>query len=201
MHFTKEGSTGTSAYSSMLSILSSGEISARSPFGVARKLEPLDKTQQSACFSEIPLDRLDRLVERRSSYGIGFHQDYLVKAGGGRVWYIDNESHLARSVQELVALESGSPIDAPNPLWKLTSFIDLSGGRYRFEWEREWRVPGGLAFSTDQVAFLFIPEDLHSRARKFFDDAGRENTGPNYRCPFLDPLWPDDLMQFALDDL
>ena len=94
---------------------------------------------------------------------------------------------------------------AESPLWKLAPFIDFPGSygsfEYRFEWEREWRVPGGLSFSPDQVAFLFIPAELHPQARKFFDDAERMNTGPNYWCPFLDPLWPDDRIQAALADL
>ena len=32
-------------------------------------------------------------------------------------------------------------------------------------------------------------EDLHAAARGFFDDAERENVGPNYKCPFIDPYW------------
>lgn len=204
VHFTKDES-GSPAYSSMLSILSSGKLRARSRFGAARRLDALGESQQTACFSEVPLDRLDRLVERRSSYGIGFHQDFLVEAGGGRVWYLDNGSELASSVRALISQKVGPPMDLASPLWKVTPFIDFSGSyssfEYRFEWEREWRVPGGLIFSPDQVAFLFIPAELHSQARKFFDEAASAHTGPNYRCPFLDPLWPDVRIQAALADL
>jgi len=204
VHFTKD-EPGSSAYSSMLSILSSGKLSARSRFGAARGLDALGESQQTACFSEIPLDRLDRLVGRRSKYGIGFHQDFLVESGGGRVWYLDNESELASSVRTLISQKVGPPMDLSSPLWKLTPFIDFPGSyssfEYRFEWEREWRVPEGLIFSPDQVSFLFIPAELHSQARKFFDDAERMHTGPNYRCPFLDPLWLDDLIQAALTNL
>lgn len=201
VHFTKD-TPESAAYSSMISILYKRVVSARTRFGAARGLDVLGESQQSACFSEVPLDRLDRLVERRSSYGIGFLQDVLVRAGGGRVWYVDNDSDLAASFRQLMAQYVRSPMDVSSPLWQLTPFIDFPGrygaAEYRFEWEREWRVPGGLSFSPDEVAFLFIPEELHSRARAFFDEAEEENTGPNYRCPFLDPLWPDDQIQDAL---
>lgn len=30
--------------------------------------------------------------------------------------------------------------------------------RYQFEWEREWRVPGGLAFDMTDVAFVIVPD-------------------------------------------
>jgi hypothetical protein len=192
-------------YWSMLSILSNGTLKARTRFGAARRLDALGDSQQAACFSEVPLDRLDRLVERRSKYGIGFHQDFLVESGGGRVWYVDTESELASSVRTLISHKVGPPMDLSSPLWDLTPFIDFAGSygsiEYRFEWEREWRVPGGLTFSPDQVSFLFIPAELHSQARRLFDDAERMNTGPNYRCPFLDPLWADDRIQAALADL
>src|SRR5262245_7804519 len=72
VHFTKDVGESTSAYSSMLSILSAGEIGSYTRFGAARSLDALGDTQNSACFSEIPLDRLNRLVYRRSQFGIGF---------------------------------------------------------------------------------------------------------------------------------
>jgi hypothetical protein len=201
VHFTKEV-LGRTAYDSQISILYHRTVRALSAFGAARRFDALGDTQRCACFSEIPLDRLNRLVERRSRYGVGFSQDALVRAGGGRVWYIDNESALASSFRQLMNANTQSPLDASSPLWKLTPFIDFPGSygetEYRFEWEREWRVPGGLTFSPPDVAFLFVPEELHSQARVFFDQAELQNIGPSYRCPLLDPLWADDRIQQAL---
>jgi hypothetical protein len=34
-----------------------------------------------------------------------------------------------------------------------------------------------------------IPEESHEAARSFFNDAETENLGPNYQCPYVDPLW------------
>lgn len=201
VHFTKPTSERT-PYESSISILYHREIRAVTAFGAARKLDALNETQRSACFSEIPLDRLDRLVQRRSRYGVGFSQDVLTRAGGGRVWYINNDSNLADSVRQLISQNVAPPMDVDSPMWKLTPFIDFPGvygaTEYRFEWEREWRVPGGLRFVPEEVSFLFIPEEFHSRARTFFDEAELENIGPSYRCPILDPIWPDERIQEAL---
>ena len=200
VHFTKDGQRP--AYDQMMSILSSRRLEAGGPFGIARGLGGPNFTQRSVCFSEVPLDRLDRLVERRSRYGIGFIQEALLAAGGGRVWYVNKDTALADAVQMLRSEKVGPPMATDSPFWRLTPFIDLpgeyGGTPYRFEWEREWRVPGDFAFDTQDVAFLFIPGELHDAARAFFRDAGSENTGPAYNCPLLDPLWGDDAIQEAL---
>lgn len=47
----------------------------------------------------------------------------------------------------------------------------------------------GGNFKETDPAFLIIPEDLHAAVRGIFDDAERENVGPNYKCPFIDPYW------------
>jgi hypothetical protein len=180
VHFAKE-TPDRSGYDTIMSILSEQRLMAGGEFGIARGLNGLGNTQKSVCFSEVPLDRLDRLVDRRGTkYAIGFRQDVLVQAGGGRVWYVDKDS----------------------PFWRVTPFIDFPGDygatEYRFEWEREWRVPGDMCFTPDQVAFLFIPGELHDAARAFFQG---QNLGPAFDCPFLDPLWPDVAIQEALATL
>jgi len=92
--------------------------------------------------------------------------------------------------------------EASSPFWNLAPFVDFPGTHgsteYRFEWERESRVPRRLFFSTDEVAFLFFPENLHSHARTFSCTAEEANIGPSYRCPILDPLWPNERIQEAL---
>jgi hypothetical protein len=62
--------------------------------------------------------------------------------------------------------------------------------KYFFEWEREWRKVGNYTFTTEEVEFLIIPENLHEVARGFFKNAKAENLGPCYDCPFIDPYWP-----------
>lgn len=201
VHFTKPGG-GTSAYGVMLTILYEGQINASGPFGDARKLMELGDSQKSACFSEIPLDLLGRLIERRSPYGIGFHQRAVLGGGGGRVWYLDRNTPAAEAFQEIVRVGIAGRIDTGDAIWKLTPLVDkpgdYAGNPYRFEWEREWRVPGGLSFSPGDVAFLFIPEELHAAAKGFFESVAAQNTGPAYLCPYIDPRWTMEQIQATL---
>jgi hypothetical protein len=56
-----------------------------------------------------------------------------------------------------------------------------------------------LAFDHEKdVAFLLIPEELHSSARSFFHGHYLANTGPGYFCPFIDPMWTIDQVKAAL---
>jgi hypothetical protein len=110
VHFSKDDPPTTSAYSVMLSILASGTVKSINRFGSARNLDALGETQESACFSEIPLDRLDRLVARRSHYGIGFRQDILTSAGGARVWYLDRGSPIEAAFQKTKGSLIGPPM-------------------------------------------------------------------------------------------
>ena len=59
---------------------------------------------------------------------------------------------------------------------------------------------GDLEFGPDDVAFLFLPAELHQAARSFFQDAIHEHTGPGYLCPYLDPLWSDETLQVVFSD-
>jgi hypothetical protein len=200
VHFTKASAT-TSAYDVMLKILGEGQIEPTGPLGAARNLTELGDSQKSACFSEIPLDLLARVIARRSLYGIGFRQDFLINHGGARVWYLDKDGSASAAFQEAVRAAMTGGIDPADPVWRITPLIDYPGDyggtQYRFEWEREWRVPGGLAFGPDDVAFLFIPEEWHGAARSFFEGHLAENTGPAHLCPYVDPRWDTARIQAA----
>lgn len=203
VHFAKDTAEG-SAYDAMLSVLSEGRLEARNRFGCARAIDSVGG-QHAVCLSEVPLDLLDRLVERRGTkFGIAFTQEKLLAAGGGRVWYVDKDSEPAEAVRRLIQRAQEQPHEQDHPLWQLTPLIDFpgefGGTQYRFEWEREWRVPGHFEFAPADVAFLFIPEQRHEDARAFFEGVRADNAGPYYDCPFLDPLWSDERIQEALHD-
>lgn len=201
VHFTK-GTPTTSPYDTIMDILFQGKIDPSGPYGAARKKPALGASQKSACFSEIPLDLLDRLVKRRRSlYGIGFSKEILINAGGAPVWYMEKDSVPQRALFEIIESRFVGAVDPGDPLWKVTPFIDFPGIYrgipFHFEWEREWRVPGGLEISPREVAFLFIPEEEHSAARAFFKDAENDGNGPSYDCPFVDPRWGSEEIQRA----
>jgi hypothetical protein len=122
-------------------------------------------------------------------------KEFVGTWGGGRVWYLDFGSNVANDFQAAKRHHLDS-FDAGDPLWRLTPFIDIVGEirgiTYRFDWEREWRLPGSMALATEDLAFLFVPENNHTALQAFFESAGE--AAP----PLLDPTWSMEWMQEAL---
>jgi Putative abortive phage resistance protein AbiGi, antitoxin len=201
VHFTKDHG-GKGAYDNSLSILYEGRIRARNTFGAARSIVGLGASQKCVCFSEVPLGQLQRLVDRCSLYGIGFEKEVVASQGGAPVWYLEKDTPVANAFVDLRRKSRAGGLDPDDPIWRLTPFVDMpgeyNGSPYRFEWERQWRVAGDFRFSTDDVAFLLIPDDLHVAARDFFVQVERDNSGPAYFCPFLDPTWGEDEIEGEL---
>ncbi|WGM32571.1 abortive infection system antitoxin AbiGi family protein [Brevundimonas sp. NIBR11] len=185
VHFTKPQGH-SSAYDGIMGILSQQVIRAYNPFGIARQTAPNIDSQRVACFSETPLHYLSRIVDRRSQYGIVFRKNFVVSRGGNPILYAYKDQPVADAIRALMAQGRNTP-DAH--IWTITPFVDVVGGTYNFEWEREWRHVGDFSFTPADVAFLIIPQDSHQAARQFFEDAGAENVGPNYNCPFIDGRW------------
>lgn len=193
VHFTR-GGKAMDDYKTMLSILGGQRLIPKNEFGIGRRFAPDLSSQRAVCFSEIPPGQWNRLSERRETkYGIGFAKSFVVSKGGGPIWYVYNDSPQLLNLQRIMR---ASHSDSAAPIWKLTPLIDApgeySGSPYYFEWEREWRNIGEFSFEVDEVAFLLIPEELHCDAKSFFEDACRENTGPAYFCPYIDPTWERD---------
>jgi hypothetical protein len=195
VHFTK-GAVNKSPIAVLSSILASRTLTASSPFGAARSLWMLGDTQRAVCFSEIPLDMLDRLLSRRSSFGIGFHQSFLSAREGARVWYLDKDRYAASAFNQVLKSKIEGGINKNDPFWTLTLFVDFPGHyedvSYRFEWEREWRHAGDLEFDPPDVSFLFVPEIHHSQIRSEL---------PDYLCPLIDPTWSMERIQDAVAEL
>lgn len=182
-----QNDTDDTGYWSSLSILWEGFIRpTRDPLGVAATLPEVSSAQRAACFSATRLDRLTSLIETRSPYGVGFTQDKLAGAGGRPVQYLRPGSAEARQVAADIRNRQQRGVDRADPFWQKTPFIDPSDSN---AWEEEWRVPLGFHFEPGDVAFVFLPEDLHDNARGFFEDHRREGTGPAYLCPYLDARW------------
>ena len=186
VHFTKKSDTG-SEYDNSISILASRRLEARNRFGIGKKHK---ESSSCVCFSEVPLHQLKRLADKRGPYGIVFRKEFIVARDGGPILYAYQDTPHALALLALIDGAVGKPDD---PIWRVAPFVDQPGqygsSSYFFEWEREWRHPGDLHFDEADPAILIIPEDLHEAARDFFDNAEREQLGPNYKCPFVDPYW------------
>jgi hypothetical protein len=210
VHFARDSSSPLdpkgepSGYQTVMSILYDGHIRAvNEPHGMAAGIPELAAINRPACFSEVPLHLLDRIVRNRSEYGVGFSQRLLRSKGGGRLWYVEDDGEPAAAISELVDQHRGSGVDPEDPLWKITPFIELATTTTAFGdylWEREWRVPGGLLFDPSDVEFLFIPETLHNQARQFFTDVKVEHSGPAYLCPYIDVNWDRDKIEARLNE-
>jgi len=172
-------------YDSFMSILHSGTIEAKNAFGFKRH----EHQKKSICFSEIPPVHLQRLVQNRYNYGVAFKKKWLLDKGAQRVWYVEKDSQTHSSLENLSSSLNGSE---KQDFFNLAPFVDIPGeygySVYRFEWEREWRIIGNLSFSPEDIEFLILPGDDHGGARALFYDAEADDFGPNYKCPYYDPI-------------
>lgn len=172
-------------YDSFMSILHSGVIEAKNAFGFERHAH----RKKSICFSEIPPFHLQKLVQNRYNYGVAFKKEWLLEKGAQRVWYAEKDSQNHAS---LMHLSNSLNNFQKEYFFNLAPFIDIPGkygtSIYHFEWEREWRIIGNLSFLPEDVEFLILPEDVHDAARALFHEAESDDYGPNYNCPYYDPI-------------
>lgn len=183
-----------------LSILWEGFIRPTNlPLCIGRAIPGLEEAHRSACFSATALDRLQRLVSTRSLYGIGFTHEFLQSNGGRPVQYLRADSAGGQCWVDEVNRRALAGPQPSEPIWRDTPFVDiLDSDEEDTRWEEEWRVPGGLRFQPADVAFVFLPEDLHDAARRFFADHQAANTGPAYLGLYLDPGWTRERIEAAL---
>jgi hypothetical protein len=191
VHLTK----GADPRSAFYSILLTGIINATAPSGIARDLANMN--QNAAGFSEIPVQEVDRLANRYSAFGLGFHHNALVRQGGARVWYVELDRQVAA---HLAALKDhhAQMNDPTDPFWAIAPFIERpgiygNGTRYEFEWEREWRVAReNMWFAAHEIAFIFAPEREHATLYAWLPTAPVASDRQLVTPPILDPCWPDD---------
>jgi hypothetical protein len=185
-----------------IEILGAGVLKpGREPLGIASYVPSVSRNQRAVCFSEIPLDMLDRIVRTRSSYGFGFRKETIVAKNGAPLWYLDAAGEQADLVNRQILQREHQGVDPADPFWRLTAFMEHPGRcGPPYEWEREWRVLGEVRFDVTEVAFLLLPEADHSLADQFFRKVAEENTGPSYHCPYIDPVrWSRREIEEALE--
>jgi hypothetical protein len=160
VHLTRD-EVGAGAKSKLESIVDSGILEARSPFGhaVARLGEKGIPTgsQHCVCFTETPLQFLYLLVQdikgrdfQFAPYGIAITKALARQTGVNPVWYIDmtpGHDWLTKPLNEWLdsEIDSGRFPDE-SPLTRLAPFFEHMGtwddSRKEFWWEREWRHVG-----------------------------------------------------------
>lgn len=154
-----------SGYKTSLSILWDGQVRPTTyAMGIASDVPEVAPSHRSACFSATRLDKLARLIASRSVHGLGFTKDVVTAEGGRPVEYLDSGSTVANDLREEIDARRRLGVDPADPFWGNTPFIEASRNG---AWEEEWRVPGGFKFDPDDVAFVFLPAELHDRARTF----------------------------------
>jgi hypothetical protein len=117
------------------------------PFGAAANLLP--ESHRAVCLSEIPLDRLDRLVERHGEYGVGFRKSYVREAP---VWYVPRGTFIADSFRELVRTSMEGGIDPDDMIWRLTPFVDNPGRGETWRLSSSGGASGGLSVSSSSTS-------------------------------------------------
>lgn len=186
------------AAETLTKVLEQRALEPAGPVGTARNLVEVADTQRAVCLSEIPLDQLDRLVERKGEYGLGFRRSFVRGRGGAPVWYLERDTAVAGFFQEMINGAMRGGIEPTDDIWKITPFVDNPGsgdwGRYEFDWEREWRVVGQLTFGNGQVAFLIAPEPAHPELSA---DWLRRVTTSAPAPPLIDLSWSPDRLQRA----
>lgn len=139
----------------LASIITSGRIDARNRFGLGRSLDKVAEKHLSACFTEMPLSELGRLRDRGKLWGIAFKREFVLNQGGQRVWYVDGDKTPYEALNALKEAAYDSR-DWKNRIWDVTPFVDERNPAklYAFDWEREWRVIGGLRFEWENVSLV-----------------------------------------------
>lgn len=144
----------------LISILTTGTIEARAPFGAGRYYSGVQHLHRSVCLTETPLHELGRMTARRP-WGIVFDKERLrLKSDAQPVWYLSDPSPQWQALRD--AMDEAA--DMPNaPVWQLTPYIDGVRNRQSkrpndWRWEREWRVRGDLEFELSDVSMIVSSE-------------------------------------------
>lgn len=184
----------------MEAILRTSRLEARMPVGAVRRHPTLGPTQHRVSLSEIPLDHLQRLGERRGTFGIGFTKNWISRQGGAPVWYLERGTRLQQLLFDRIRdLAYHAAPDPDDWLWQLTPYIDYPGEypdapfgptTYRFEWEREWRIPS-FSFEPGTVKFLVAPHAHHRTLSATWTSTFTGSDAP----PILDLAWSLDGLQ------
>jgi len=189
VHFTKTIGDRKSILN-IQNILATGEIEARNKFGVGRYYEHCPR---AVCLSEASLQQLARLAKYRGRYGLGFTKQFIRSKGGGPLFQVQDERYEA-----ITSLIRAGLNDPNASIWTLVPFIDRVLPSYQYDWDKEWRVPGGLGFTDDVVSFILLPEEEHDAFHTFQSRGHNEGNSPLFKSPLIDHRWAKERVRDTL---
>lgn len=179
----------------ILQVQPNPQILARSPYGYFKMKVDYPYTPRggvnpdwikTVCFSETPLQEIKSFYQavaakrnQYKKYGLAFWTETIRARGGNPVLYIDS-----RKPQLIQALNS---MLTNHQQWKeFYPFFESFGPQVLnaartsdFRWEREWRHPGDLTFTFNDIAFGICPDN---KIQKFEALTGGQTI-------FIDPDW------------
>ncbi|TFD27755.1 hypothetical protein [Cryobacterium lyxosi] len=147
----------TSNIEDLVSILLTGRVEARNEFGFFPVWSAVGDRHLSACFTELPIGDLHRVARAKGKYGIAVSKSFAKNEGAQEVIYLDLDSRdYCRIEREIAAAKRAGDVNAD--AWNRSPFISPNRPNYKYEYEKEWRVPGGLQFSWSDILFVSGPD-------------------------------------------
>lgn len=200
------------AENNLLSILSSQVIEARNYhclFGPKikrmRMTDKLKRSFKTVCFTETPLNQLNKLASEEINrkiklkpYGLVFWRSDMVSAGANPAIYVNGDGACLREylisefnshfsdVKSYVALERKE--NFAEEIIKYYSIINLMAERHDFSWEREWRYNGDYAFDYASLVAIIAenPDDFLGLCEAELHEDVMQYVR---RIPIISPTW------------
>ncbi|KAE9635720.1 hypothetical protein [Aeromonas veronii] len=187
VHLTRR-TRNIDAEDNLINILKEKNIEARNHHCLfSPKLKKMDLTPRlknsfkTVCFTETPLDQIDKLAvedfPRRiklQPYGLVFWRDNMIEVGANPAIYLNAEGTALREYLLSEFDRQFEGIDTLNELRRTEeyyreiihyySLVNIMREKHDFSWEREWRHPGDFNFNySDVVAIVAKNPDCFLR--------------------------------------
>lgn len=184
VHLTRK-TKGVGAEDNLLNMLKTKKIEARnhhclfSPKINKMTLTPkLKSSFKTVCFTETPLDQIDKLAAedfprkiRLQSYGLAFWRDNMIESGANPAIYLND---VRTSLRDYLLSEFERQFKGVKALRRLRqkeeyyreivhyySLVNIMRENHDFSWEREWRHSGSFKFKYSDVVAVVAKDPEH----------------------------------------
>ncbi len=211
VHLTRN-SNGCSAKSNLINIIKDKTIEARNHHCLfSPKLKNMDvsdrliKSFKTVCFTETPLDQLEKLTsdefkrqKRLKPYGLVFWRHAMLKHGANPAIYLNGKG---TGLREYLLQEFDNHFDGVKTVTKLKrhndnyqdilhyySLVNVMNESHDFSWEREWRYSGDFQFKFHELVAI-IAEDPEGFLEDCRNELGLRKSKVLNRIPIIAPHW------------